>query len=100
MSEGSWEERMAERAARRAAINAPTPGTRTTDDPARRAARPWLNGWPRIGSGTSVLIGTELHCVCCGRSQGITTVAFPEDWEPPGPDPVWPFGELDCPLCS
>lgn len=20
------------------------------------------------------------------------------DWEPPGPEPIWPFGETDCPL--
>lgn len=66
---------------------------------ALQVQQPWMNGWPRIGP-FSVLIGTGAHCVCCGRLQGVTCVAFPEDWEPSGPDPVWPFGEQDCPLCA
>jgi hypothetical protein len=64
-----------------------------------RADRPWLHGWPRMGRGTSVLIGTSVHCVGCGRFHGVTCVVFPDRWEAPGPDPEWPFGEVDCPVC-
>lgn len=60
----------------------------------------WLNGWPRMGDGRGVLIGSGVHCVCCGKCFGVTCVAIPEDWEPPGPTPTWPFGESDCPLCA
>lgn len=61
----------------------------------------WLHGWPRLGdNGTSVLIGTGVYCVGCGKSRGVTTVAFPEDWQPPGPDPDWPFPEDACPVCA
>lgn len=61
--------------------------------------RPWLNGWSRMSDGRTVLIGTGVRCVCCGYCQGITCVAFPENWEPPGPEPDWPFDHDDCPLC-
>lgn len=57
----------------------------------------WLNGWPRV-SQTQVLIGTATRCIACGRTQGITCVAIPADWEPPGPTPAWPFTEDDCPV--
>lgn len=59
----------------------------------------WLNGWPRI-SAQQILMGTEVRCVCCGQSRGITCVAFSPDWEPPGPEPMWPFTPADCPLCT
>lgn len=95
----TWEERMADRARRRTEIRAlmadpenPTTDWRSTGD------RPWLNGWPRINNGQTVMIGSEAHCVCCGRGFGVTCVAFGADWEPPGPEPIWPFGEIDCPL--
>jgi hypothetical protein len=94
--EDTWEARMA----RRAAARRPPPPPPYVDDPARRADQPWLNGWPRLGTGDAVLIGTGMYCVCCGRLRGVTTVAFSADWEPPGPEPVWPFGEADCPLCK
>lgn len=58
--------------------------------------RPWLNGWPRI-SPHQVLIGTGVHCVGCGKLQGVTCVVFPEDWEA-RPEPDWPFTEVDCPI--
>lgn len=100
-TDDSWEARMAERARQRELRKITAPGS---PPPLRsetmRAPRPWLNGWPRIGDGRTVLIGTGGHCVCCGRCRGIITVAFPPDWEPPGPDPEWPFGEQDCPLCN
>lgn len=59
---------------------------------------PYLNGWPRLGI-DSVLMGTWVRCIGCGGDQGCTTVAFPENWQPPGPDPMWPFSEDACPVC-
>jgi hypothetical protein len=98
----TWESRMAARTRLREKHKLPSPGTRQRpiDNPDLRVDRPWLHGWPRIDSGRTVLIGTGVHCVCCGRLRGVTCVAFTEDWEPPGPDPVWPFGEADCPICE
>lgn len=90
---------MAERARDRAARTRPALPVRRNDDPTRRAPQPWLNGWSRINDGRTVLLGTVVCCVCCGREQGITCVVFPADWEPP-PTPVWPFGRDDCPLCD
>lgn len=105
MSDDGWEARMAERARLRREA-------READERQRREAAlaaalaklgearqgdEWLNGWPRLG--TSVLMGTCLYCIGCGRFFGVTTVAFPEDWEAPGPDPVWPFDPADCDLC-
>jgi len=58
----------------------------------------WLNGWPRIG--TSVLIGTGVHCVGCGVFHGVTCVAFEEDWQPPEKMPDWPFEQDSCPICE
>jgi hypothetical protein len=63
----------------------------------------WLHGWPRMGEaggGTAVLLGNAVHCVGCGRFQGITTVAIDEDWQDPGPTPTWPFPEGECPVCD
>jgi hypothetical protein len=60
---------------------------------------PWLNGWPRMGL-TGVLIGTATHCIGCGRFNGTTTVAFTEDWVPPGELPTWPFTAESCPVCA
>ncbi len=57
----------------------------------------WLNGWPRINA-TQVQIGAGVHCIACGRCQGVICVVFERDWEPPGPDPAWPFTEGDCPI--
>ena len=105
MSEGSWEARMSARAREREAVNdaaARAESDRRFND-ARDAAiagRDWLNGWPSIDDGRAVLMGTEVRCVCCGRSRGLTTVAFPDDWEPPGAEPAWPFSQDDCPLCE
>ena len=99
-AEDSWEARMAERARQRELRKIPAPGSPPPPSPeTMRTPQPWLNGWPRIGR-REVLIGTGCHCVCCGRIHGITSVAFPPDWEPPGPEPEWPFGEQDCPLCN
>lgn len=101
MSDDSWEARMSARAKQRQREEA------QAEAEAERAAvpinptkpQPWLNGWPRLSDGRTVLIGTACHCVCCGKFGGITCVAFPDGWEPPGPDPQWPFDEDDCPLC-
>ena len=58
----------------------------------------WLNGWPRI-SATQVMIGAGVHCVACGRCQGVTCVVFDPDCEwPDQRPPVWPFTEQDCPI--
>lgn len=94
MSGDTWEARMAARASereqkRRETAAAPVEELLVQHD--------WLNGWPRTGR-TQVLIGTEVHCLACGRCVGITCVAFPPDWEPPGPKPEWPFSEADCPV--
>jgi hypothetical protein len=97
MTADSWEGRMAERAHQRAAVAEPPPAT--FPDP--RPELPWLGGWPRIGRG-AVLIGTGVHCVCCGRLAGVTTVAFPSNWTEiveSRSDPTWPFDESDCPIC-
>jgi hypothetical protein len=58
----------------------------------------WLHGWPRLGR--SVLLGSAARCVGCGRDQGIVCVALPTGWEPPGPEPEWPFALGDCPVCD
>lgn len=63
---------------------------------------PWLHGWPvvgppRVGWADSVLIGTAVCCIGCGLTLGITTVSFPEDWDPP-PQPDWPFPAALCPV--
>lgn len=56
----------------------------------------WLHGWPLYGD--TVLMGTGVHCAGCGRDFGTATVAFPESWTPPGPEPEWPFDEESCPV--
>jgi hypothetical protein len=110
MTEDSWEHRMAARAAERriereaqakreqdAAIVAVR---RAVDEIGGRDGWEWLNGWPRLGNdGSAVLMGTAVHCIGCGRFLGITTVVFPEGWQPPGPDPIWPLSQDDCPIC-
>ena len=58
----------------------------------------WLNGWYRNGS--TVLIGPGVHCAGCGRSFGVTCVAFSEGYVAPEKDPDWPFDEETCPLCA
>lgn len=97
MSDDSWEARMAartrEREHKRLAAEEAAIEERLPKD------YDWLNGWPRIGR-FHVLIGTGTHCIACGRLQGITCVAFAEDWEPPGPNPDWPFAEDDCPIAG
>jgi hypothetical protein len=94
--EDSWEARMAARARARKAEQAKAEVAQAV---VLNKQRPWLNGWPRMSDGRTVLIGAAVHCVCCGRIHGITCVAFPPDWEPPGSSPQWPFDEDDCPLC-
>ena len=61
-------------------------------------AEEWLNGWHR--NGTSVLVGTGVHCAGCGKFHGITCVAFSADWEPPEKLPDWPFNKDTCPVCE
>ena len=85
MDDNGWEERMAERAKiRAAAAVAQPPAAQAARDKAIKAGRPWLNGWARIGP-HMVLIGTGVHCVCCGQCLGTTCVAFPPAGSPPGP---------------
>lgn len=94
---------MAARARERRAQN--DAAMRLAADEAARAAfestaqRPWLNGWPRSGV-NQVIMGAGSYCVCCGRCMGVNCVVFDPDWEPPGPEPVWPFEPTDCPLCA
>jgi hypothetical protein len=107
MNEDTWEERMARRAAeRREAAAATRAAAVARRDREREAAVlelvgggwDWLHGWPRIGH-TGVLMGTAVHCLGCGRFHGLACVAFPDDWEPPGPEPDWPFSPDTCPIC-
>ena len=58
----------------------------------------WLNGWERLDD--VVLIGTMVHCVGCGREQGLTCVAFSEEYEAPEKLPEFPFDEEMCPVCK
>lgn len=58
----------------------------------------WLNGWPRMGS--SVLIGSAVHCAGCGAYGGITCVVIPDDWQDPEKLPDWPFEQSQCPICE
>lgn len=59
----------------------------------------WLNGWHRI-SGRSVLMGTGVYCVGCGKGQGTMCVTFPEGYRPPENEPDWPFPQETCPVCG
>lgn len=92
----TWEERMSQRARDREAVLEER--VQIAEDE-QKTQQSWMHGWPRLSS-HGILIGTGVHCVCCGRCEGVTCVAFTEDWEPPGPHPDWPFGEQDCPLCT
>lgn len=83
-------EREATRVAARAAI----------DELIGRDGDGWLNGWPRMGDeGLTVLMGASIRCVGCGRHYGITCVVIEEGWEPPGPEPEWPWTQAECPVC-
>lgn len=61
-------------------------------------AEEWLNGWPRMGS--TVLVGSTVHCAGCGKDYGAACVAIDENWVCPEKAPDWPFNETDCPLCA
>jgi hypothetical protein len=103
----SWEERMAARTAQRRVVAEAeriaadgvheAEAERRLTDLVGRDGWVWLNGWPRTGA--SVLIGTCVHCVGCGRYFGIATVVFEEGWRAPGPAPAWPFLPDTCPIC-
>lgn len=95
----SWEARMAARARQREADKAAAHQAEVERQISASGAEAWLNGWPIIST-TSVLMGCEVRCMYCGRSEGTTTVAFPKDWTPPGPEPKWPFSVADCPICG
>ncbi len=57
----------------------------------------WLNGWIRTGS--SILIGTKVCCVGCGKCHGITCIAIEENYIPPVQLPNFPFNKKYCPVC-
>lgn len=59
----------------------------------------WLNGWYRGEGSVGILIGSGVHCVCCGKFRGVTCVAINRDWKHPKKLPDWPFPEDDCPIC-
>lgn len=104
MSEDCWEARMSARAKARqeAARAAQRAQANQRIQSAKRALpgdRSWLNGWPALDGDLSVLMGTGVHCIGCGWLLGVTTVVFDEGWEPPGPEPEWPFAQDDCPIC-
>jgi hypothetical protein len=66
-------------------------------DEAAKTQQPWMNGWPRMSLQT-MLVGSGVECVCCGRCRGVTCVAIDPDWIAPPPI-TYPFSEADCPLC-
>lgn len=109
MAEDSWEYRMAARATARAVVRnaalereriaSVAAARRALDDIAGTRGWSWLNGWPRMGDdGSAVLMGTSVRCLGCGDDFGTTCVVFPDGWEPPGPEPAWPFGIDECPI--
>lgn len=57
-----------------------------------------LNGWPRHDAMT-VRMGTSINCIGCGRCLAVVCTAFPDDWQPPGPDPEWTFPQEACQIC-
>ena len=67
----------------------------------RKREMRWMNGWPWATADSIILLGSGLHCVGCGQGLGTTCVAMGEDWQPPGPEPEWPFGRgpRQCPVC-
>lgn len=96
----TWEQRMSARTKERAAA------AQRERDAAERAGwersttpRPWMNGWPRLGR-TSLLMGTQVRCVGCGRDCGTTSVVAVDNQPESGPEPAWPFGFDDCPVCD
>lgn len=58
----------------------------------------WLNGWHRLGDSYVVIMGTEVHCIGCGKFFGITSVVIDADWQPPTREPDWPFDVETCPV--
>jgi hypothetical protein len=98
MNDEGWEARMAERTrAQRQGHEDVAARANADADVVRSVEVPWLNGWARMGA-TSALIGADICCIGCGRVQGITTVAIPDNWVAPD-EPVWPFTPEGCPVC-
>jgi hypothetical protein len=64
-----------------------------------RLREQWLNGWVRMPlDPTSVLIGTVVHCVGCGKARGMISVVMSENEILPDKLPDWPFDEIMCPV--
>lgn len=105
MTEDCWEARMSARAKQRAAAaqavewEAVEQQIREWQSQPWLQDRSWLHDWPVMEGSSHVLVGTGVHCIGCGQLVGVTTVVFPEEWKPPGPDPDWPFKGADCPVC-
>jgi hypothetical protein len=100
MNEDCWEARMSARAKARAEVRQVQ--REATLAEVRRClsdSSAWLHGWPLLEGGMSVLMGTTVRCAGCGRCHGVTSVVLPEGWEPPGPEPDWPFPRGGCPVC-
>jgi hypothetical protein len=98
--EESWEARMAARTKARREQRELEAGVTDEETTAQfRTTHPWMNGWSRL-SLTAMLIGSGVHCVACGRLQGVTCVAITPNWTPPDKDPDWPFGQDNCPVCQ
>jgi hypothetical protein len=75
-------------------------GSPGVDPPGERQSREqWLNGWPRLNGGSSVLFGTGIHCAGCGKFFGTTCVSIRDDEIFPDKAPDWPFEEGSCPVC-
>lgn len=102
----TWEARMAARAKERRAADERAMATYEQEQLA--AARgpnyhltpqlPWLNGWRRL-SRDIVAMANYYACIGCGAGGGSCwSIALEEDYQPP-PQPVWPFGFEDCPVC-
>lgn len=60
----------------------------------------WLNEWHKEKGKDYILIGTVIRCIGCGRYLGITCVVPSEPWKHQNKEPVWPFAQNDCPVCT
>ena len=58
----------------------------------------WLHKWPKINS-TTILMGTGIYCIGCGKDRGVISAMIDPD-NIPSKRPEWPFEEKNCPICE
>ena len=61
--------------------------------------RDWLNGW-YYNEGATILVGSMVHCVGCGKQYGVTCVVIDASYTFPDKAPEWPFSVDNCPICQ